>query len=286
MAGRRWRVRRESSTRKNRDGTKVRYLQLAHNRWDPVYGRPGAQRCCTRSGGPTSSTGPGIGRANRRTDPATRQGRRRADGRRGAGAGVRRVPPAGRDLAGPAVAPPAHRHQHEGSCSPGTPIPEVAERVLFALVANRALAPELEAGRRRRLGVALTCTVPGLADVSGDGCTGPSTGSCRSGRRWRATSTTASPSLFYNLEVDLLFFDTTSTHFQIEQADESGAPRRDRPADRGDPYRRASGVATRTWGKSKDHRDDLPQVVIGMAVTRDGIRCGCGPGRATPPTPP
>ena len=27
----------------------------------------------------------------------------------------------------------------------------------------------------------------------------------------------------------------------------------------------------RTWGKSKDHRDDLPQVVIGMAVTRDGI---------------
>ena len=24
----------------------------------------------------------------------------------------------------------------------------------------------------------------------------------------------------YNLEVDLLFFDTTSTHFQIEQADE------------------------------------------------------------------
>jgi transposase len=27
----------------------------------------------------------------------------------------------------------------------------------------------------------------------------------------------------------------------------------------------------RTWGKSKDHRDDLPQVVIGMAVTRDEI---------------
>jgi transposase len=27
----------------------------------------------------------------------------------------------------------------------------------------------------------------------------------------------------------------------------------------------------RTYGKSKDHRDDLPQVVIGMAVTRTGI---------------
>jgi hypothetical protein len=36
----------------------------------------------------------------------------------------------------------------------------------------------------------------------------------------------------------------------------------------------------RTRGKSKDHRDDLPQVVIGMAVTRDGIplRVWCWPG--------
>ncbi len=36
----------------------------------------------------------------------------------------------------------------------------------------------------------------------------------------------------------------------------------------------------RAYGKSKDHRDDLPQVVIGMAVTRDGIpvRIWCWPG--------
>jgi transposase len=36
----------------------------------------------------------------------------------------------------------------------------------------------------------------------------------------------------------------------------------------------------RRCGKSKDHRDDLPQVVIGMAVTRDGIpvRIWCWPG--------
>ncbi len=36
----------------------------------------------------------------------------------------------------------------------------------------------------------------------------------------------------------------------------------------------------RTYGKSKDSRPDLPQVVIGMAVTRDGIpvRCWCWPG--------
>ena len=36
----------------------------------------------------------------------------------------------------------------------------------------------------------------------------------------------------------------------------------------------------RRFGKSKDHRDDLPQVVIAMAVTRDGIpvRCWTFPG--------
>src|SRR5260370_604935 len=36
----------------------------------------------------------------------------------------------------------------------------------------------------------------------------------------------------------------------------------------------------RAFGKSKDHRDDLPQIVIGMAVTRSGIpvRVWCWPG--------
>ena len=39
----------------------------------------------------------------------------------------------------------------------------------------------------------------------------------------------------------------------------------------------------RTYGKSKDSRDDLPQVVIGMAVTRAGIpvRVWCWPGNTT-----
>lgn len=34
---------------------------------------------------------------------------------------------------------------------------------------------------------------------------------------------------------------------------------------------RAVEAAVRTWDKSKDHRDDPPQVVIGMAVTREGM---------------
>lgn len=51
-----------------------------------------------------------------------------------------------------------------------------------------------------------------------------------------------------NLEVDLLFFDTTSSYFETEE--ESDLKKR---------------------GYSKDKRSDLPQVVIGLAVTRTGI---------------
>jgi hypothetical protein len=81
-----------------------------------------------------------------------------------------------------------------------------------------------------------------------------------------------------NLEVDLLFFDTTSTYFE-----------RDEPDGQGDGEGEGEGeevAGFRAWGKSKDHRDDLPQIVIGLAVTRAGIpvRCWCWPG--TPPTPP
>jgi hypothetical protein len=82
-----------------------------------------------------------------------------------------------------------------------------------------------------------------------------------------------------NLEVDLLFFDTTSTYFQTEDTDE--------PTDRDEHGRLTTGdtepageAGLRSFGKSKDHRDDLPQVIVGMAVTRDGIpvRCWSWPG--------
>src|SRR5216683_2892441 len=91
-----------------------------------------------------------------------------------------------------------------------------------------------------------------------------------------------------NLEVDLLFFDTASTYFVTEEADEPVA--RDKNGNavtsentdgEEDGAREPAGF--RTWGKSKDHRDDLPQVVIGMAVTRDGIpvRVWCWPGNTS-----
>jgi transposase len=62
-----------------------------------------------------------------------------------------------------------------------------------------------------------------------------------------------------NLTVDLIFFDTTNTYFQIEEPGPS---------------------ELKAYGKSKDKRDDLPQVTIGLAVTREGIpvRCWVLPG--------
>lgn len=51
-----------------------------------------------------------------------------------------------------------------------------------------------------------------------------------------------------NLEVDLLFFDTTTTYFETD-----------------------TETALKRYGYSKDKRPDLPQVVVGLAVTRSGI---------------
>ena len=62
-----------------------------------------------------------------------------------------------------------------------------------------------------------------------------------------------------NLTVDLIFFDTTNTYFETEDTGES---------------------ELKAYGKSKHKRDDLPQVTIGLAVTREGIpvRCWVMPG--------
>lgn len=62
-----------------------------------------------------------------------------------------------------------------------------------------------------------------------------------------------------NLTVDLIFFDTTNTYFEIDEPAPS---------------------ELKAFGKSKHKRDDLPQVTIGLAVTREGIpvRCWVLPG--------
>ena len=79
-----------------------------------------------------------------------------------------------------------------------------------------------------------------------------------------------------SLDLDIVF-DTTSTYWECEVAD-GLAGLADEPAEDGISKPAESGA--RTFGHSKDHRADLPQVVIAMAVTRDGIpvRCWTFPG--------
>ena len=150
------------------------------------------------------------------------------------------------------------------------------ERTLFALVANRALAPSSKLAAADW--VASDVHIDGLSQVSDDAC-------YRAMDELHAMEDDFGKKVYdnlanlLNLEVDLLFFDTTSTYFETEHADEA-LPRDEngRRVQAGEEA--ADEAAFRSQGKSKDSRPDLPQVIVGMAVTRDGIpvRCWCWPG--------
>jgi len=156
-----------------------------------------------------------------------------------------------------------------------------AERVLFGLVANRALAPSSKLAASEWM--SRDVHINGLGEVSDDACY-RAMDWLHQVRGELEKQVYFSVADLLNLEVDLLFFDTTSTYFEVEDADEDAL--RDwrgetvTGEDDADPGKTAG---FRTHGKSKDSRDDLPQVVIGMAVTRDG-RSGSGAGPATPVT--
>ena len=67
-----------------------------------------------------------------------------------------------------------------------------------------------------------------------------------------------------NADVDVIFYDTTSLHFEVDEED-SGAARGNKLAGAREypPLRKR--------GHSKNGRDDVPQLVVGLAVTRDGL---------------
>ena len=140
------------------------------------------------------------------------------------------------------------------------------ERVLFALVANRAVDPMSK--RSAAEWASCDVAIPGLVGMDDDQAYRAMELLADADAEARVQEAVffAAANLF-NLEVDLLFFDTTSTFFQREGEDEGA-----------DGFRR--------FGHSKDHRPDLPQVVIGLAVTREGIpvRCWCWPGNTNDQT--
>ncbi len=141
------------------------------------------------------------------------------------------------------------------------------ERVLFALVANRALSASSKLAATDW--IANDVHVTGLDEISDDAC-------YRAMDHLLKIEPLLAEQVYFqvtdllNLEVDLLFFDTTSTYFELDEPDQPvGRDKDGRVTD--DEGEIVKNIGFRTHGKSKDSRDDLPQVVVGMAVTRDGI---------------
>lgn len=231
-----------TTSRRNRDGTAVRYLSLAHNVWDPATRRSNVtvlysfgreeqlDRAAIRRliGSLSRALEPGealaVGAPGLQFSDARPCGGAWALDQLWARLGLREI------LAG---------------LLRGRRLDQGAERALFAMVANRALEP------LSKLACAAWVTekavIPGLAELDDN--------RCYRAMDWLleieaelAEQVYWSVATLLNLEVDLLFFDTTSTYFETDQAD---------------PPTEAAAKGFRTYnGHSKDHRPDLPQVVI------------------------
>lgn len=257
----------------NKDGTVVSYLQLAHNERHPVTGSPVAK--VIHSFGRADKVDRAalarlVASISRFLDPGKAVAAAAAgeveviDFRRmGAawvlgrlwdrleiGTAVRRVA-AGRRLDGDAT-----------------------ERVIFALVAQRACEPGSKLAATRW--VAERVFIQGCGGFSDDAAYA-AMDFLLAALEEVAAEIFSSVAHLLNLDVDVVFVDTTSTYWEMEVAGEL-AEAADRDGDGGDEA--PQETAERRLGHSKDHRDDLPQVVIAMAVTRDGIpvRCWTFPG--------
>ena len=259
--------------RRNRDGTEVAYLALAHNQRDPDTGMPKA-RIIHNFGRADQVDRDALARLvrsiSRFLDPIEAVLATASAAEAGVG-----LPPVvdSRPMGVAWVADQLWQRlgiaQAISVAAEGRRVDaELVERVLFAMVANRLTHRPLSklAGCRW---VAERVFIDGLDAVSDDAC-------------YRAMDflldalAELQEQIFFsvanllNLQVDLLFFDTTSTFWQTDAADDALLADLDDDGE-DDDAGRAVEAAVRTWGHSKDHRPDLPQVIIGMAVTREGI---------------
>lgn len=255
---------RESKQRRA-DGSTVAYLQLAENVWDPEQRRSQARILCN------------FGRADdaQVTERLRRLARsilRRCSVEEivGAGGGEWRLVcawPHGDVYALEALwqrlGLDAIIHSQAGARRLGFDV----ERALFAMVANRACAPcsKLycwEQWLKEEVRIA------GTQELSLQHL-------YRAMDFLEANKEAIEREIFHrvadllNLDVEVLFYDTTSLHFEVDEEDHGvggddtvhGSAAAGRK-----PYK-----APRKRGHSKNGRGDAPQIVIGMAVTREGF---------------
>jgi hypothetical protein len=251
--------------RRTKDGGSVGYLQLAHNVWDPAS-KQSRVRVLHSFGREDELDRAAIVRLIGSLQRALEPGEALAAA---AGGELRFVE--SRPIGGAWALDGLWRilgvDRTLGRLLEGRRLDVRAERVLFAMVANRALEPLSKLAASKW--VCERAWIGGLEELDED--------ACYRAMDWLlevedelAEAVYFATADLLNLEVDLLFFDTTSTYFERETPDEDVL----------DEDGNVIAPAFRAYGHSKDHRPDLPQVVIGMAVTRGGIpiRVWCWPG--------
>ncbi|MGH9116128.1 MAG: IS1634 family transposase, partial [Acidimicrobiales bacterium] len=255
--------------RRNRDGSTVAYVALAHNERDPETGVSKAQ-IIHNFGRADQVDRDGLARLvhsiSRYLDPvvavaATATGEVELLDARPLGTAW--VADQLWDRLGIGRTIRAAVDRRAGPGRPGDAA--LVERAVFAMVANR-LSPTPLSKLAGCAWVRERVFIDGLAAVSDDTC-------------YRAMDVFLSliaelqqavfsaVATLLNLEVDILFFDTSSTYWETESTEDALLDAHAETDEGG----RAVERAWRTHGHSKDHRPDLPQVVVGMAVTREGI---------------
>jgi transposase len=241
-------------SRKNKDGSTVTYVQLAHNARDPQSGQPKANVLHTFG----RSDNLDVAAIKRLTKSLCRflspedavRAQVVSDGTNVPLTFLRSVPLGGAYLLR-SLWEMLGLHTVLKDCLKERSFTSPVEWGAFAMVANRALAPDSKRGVEEWIKEDIALGNPDQIDLQ---------------HLYRAMDVlleyreTIHKEVYWsvadllNLEVDLIFFDTTSTYFERDEED---------------------GDGLRQYGHSKDHRSDLPQIVIGLAVTKEGIPVKC-----------
>jgi len=141
------------------------------------------------------------------------------------------------------------------------------ERALFAMVANRACAPSSK----------LYCYEQWLKEeVHLEGAAALELQHLYRAMDFLEANKEAIEKAIYfrmadllNLDVEIVFYDTTSLHFEVDEEDRGFGER--------DEVHGSVAAGSKTYralrkrGHSKNGRFDAPQIVVGLAVTRDGF---------------
>lgn len=238
--------------RKNKNGTSTAYLQLAHNEWDPI-GKCAKAKVIYSFGREDE-----VDRAalERLAQSITRMLPAEAAIRIQAQSGEqeeREVTFLGsREYGGTWLLEGIWKQLHMRAMLRAElgrkANAERIEREIFSMVANRALSPGSKLSMEEW--VSRDVEISGLTDVTSQQLYRAMDALLEVREEVEKQVYHAVADLM-NLTVDLLYFDTTSSYFEVE------------PSESTDGFRKQ--------GYSKDSRPDLLQVVIGLAVTKEGI---------------